>query len=91
MIPPRTPQRNDPEWTVGEEHRYIVRQNAEPWRTRGLLPTGVCRCERATPCFDHIIYLADLRTAAVAMVDTDPVKGSAMLTDATDFYLKLIS
>lgn len=99
MTPPRPPQRNDPEWTVGEEHRYAVRQNAEPWRARGLPPTELCRCEYSLLCFQHMVYLNDLRAYAVSLLDAPSTPGriedndlaSKTLTDATEFFLKLTS
>lgn len=73
-----------------EDYLYHQRMLKEHWRLRGLDISRVCRCERATPCFDHIVYLADLRTAAQDLLDAGDANGaSRILLDATEFYLKL--
>lgn len=100
-----TPKRDSPEWTIGEEgnllreaeslKRHTLRQEKESWRLRGLKTGQVCRCEQATPCFEHMVYLADLRTAAEAKMETPSLaateEASRMFSDATEFYLKLVS
>lgn len=73
-----------------KEYSYHQRMKAESWRKRGLSISSICRCERATPCFDHMVFLADLRTAAQDKLDAgDTTKAQAMFLDATEFYLKL--
>lgn len=61
------------------ELRYRLRMLDEPWRRVGLHIASVCRCEQATPCFDHICYIADLREE-----DTE-----AKHAEATALYLRL--
>lgn len=79
--------------TPGEFQRELVYQHrmlSEPWRRVGLLITSVCRCFDATPCFDHMTYLADLRTDADDLEDAGKTKKAvALRKKATDFYLKL--
>lgn len=75
------------------EARYRARMTEEPWRSKGLAITAVCRCETATPCFEHTVYLADTRTMAQDLLDRgDAVsteKAKELFLHATNFYLKL--
>lgn len=72
------------------EARYKARMVEEPWRVQGLSITAVCRCEKATPCFEHTVYLADTRTNAQDLLDQGQTeKAKELFLLATNFYLKL--
>lgn len=69
------------------ELRYLRRMLDEPWRRVGLHISAVCRCEQATPCFDHVVYIADLREEATETDDAQ--QREKKQAEATELYLKL--
>ena len=75
---------------VAIEATYQLRMLDQPWRRKGMHVSAVCRCEPATPCFDHTVYLADLREEAEVWENAGKtIKAALIRKEATEFYLKL--
>jgi light-regulated signal transduction histidine kinase (bacteriophytochrome) len=72
------------------EVRYQTRMMREPWRRTGLHISAICRCEFAEPCFEHTVYLADLRSdAETAELEKRELQAETLFSAATEFYWRL--
>jgi len=72
------------------EETFRLRMEQQPWRRRGLHISAVCRCEPSAPCFDHLMYLSDLREDANSWdAEGKKIKAGLLRNETTKFYLRL--